>query len=304
MTLTVRGLGVELGGCVLVEDFQLKLEPGRVNAVVGESGSGKTLSALAVLGLLPADATTRGTIVRDGLELLSAEARRVGIAMVLQEPLSALNPVLTVGRQLTETLAVHRIPGERRALALDLLAEVGLPRGEEWLSMFPHQLSGGQRQRVLIACALAAAPGVLIADEPTASLDASVRGVILSLLRGLARQRSLAVWLISHDLQAMRAADEVTVMYAGRIVEHGTTSAVLEAPRHPYTSALFASDPTRVKAGAPLPVLAGSMPMAADVVAGCRFHPRCPRAIDRCRVARPVLQEGVACHLAHSPVRA
>ncbi len=315
MTLSVKGLGVVLDGHALVEDFSIELEPGRVHAVVGESGSGKTLSALAVLGLLPDGATTRGSAVRGGVELLAAAApvRRAGIAMVLQEPLSALNPVLSVGAHLLETLHFSPSPpaGERvgvrgsepRERALSLWAEVGLPSGEDRLRMFPHQLSGGQRQRVSIACALAASPQVLIADEPTTALDASMRGVILMLLRKLARERSLAVWLITHDLHAVRgASDEVTVMYAGRVVEHGPTAGVLESPRHPYTVALLASNLAGAKVGVPLPTLAGSVPLASEQISGCRFHPRCPRMIDRCKVDRPALVAGVACHLAPSGV--
>ncbi len=298
MTLSVKSLGVVLDGHALVDDFCLELEPGRVHAVVGESGSGKTLSALAVLGLLPEGAQARGSARRGGVELLTAAApvRRAGLAMVLQEPLSALNPVLSVGEQLLETLAVHRTPGDLRAGAISLLGEVGIPQGAERLGMFPHQLSGGQRQRVSIACALAARPEVLIADEPTTALDASMRGVILTLLQKLARERSLAVWLITHDLHAVRgAADEVTVMYAGRVVEQGPTARVLESPRHPYTVALLAANPAAAKVGVPLPTLAGAVPLAREVIAGCRFHPRCPRAMEQCRAERPALVDGVAC---------
>ena len=218
--------------------------------------------------------------------------------MVLQEPLSALNPVLSVGAQLMETLWVHGARGDLRALSVALLEEVGIPAGVDRLRMYPHQLSGGQRQRVSIACALAASPEVLIADEPTTALDASMRGVILSLLRRLARERALSVWLITHDLHAVRgASDEVTVMYAGRVVEQGLTEQVLESPRHPYTAALLRSNPAGAKPGAPLPALPGSVPLASEVISGCRFHPRCPRVFDRCRVERPALLTGAACHL-------
>ena len=298
----MKGLGVLLDGHALVDDFSLELVPGKVHAVVGESGSGKTLSALAVLGLLPEGATTRGSALREGVELLTADprTRRAGLAMVLQEPLSALNPVLSVGEHLLETLQGHQAPGDLRAAALALLAEVGIPSAEDRLPMYPHQLSGGQRQRVSIACALAASPKVLIADEPTTALDASMRGVILTLLRQLARDRSLAVWLITHDLTAVRgASDEVTVMYAGRVVEHGPAASVLDSPRHPYTVALLASNPVGAKPGQPLPALTGAVPLAREVIAGCRFHPRCSRVIDRCRAERPALFDGVACHLAH-----
>lgn len=304
MKLSVEGLGVVLDGQALVEEFSLELQPGRVHAVVGESGSGKTLSALAVLGLLPEGAMTRGSVVFEGVALLTAAGpvRRKHLAMVLQEPLSALNPVLSVGTQLLETLAVHGAGGRGEALAL--LAEVGIAAGEERLRMYPHQLSGGQRQRVSIACALAANPKVLIADEPTTALDASMRGVILTLLRKLAQERPLAVWLITHDLHAVKSAsDEVSVMYAGRVVEHGPTARVLEKPQHPYTAALLASNPAATKPGAALPTLAGSVPLAFEVISGCRFHPRCGQAIDRCKVDRPKFIEGVACHLAPGVAR-
>ena len=297
--LQLSSVGVVLGGHALVEDFSLELSPGRVHAVVGESGSGKTLSALAVLGLLPEGAAVRGSATRAGVELLTAATaeRRKGLAMVLQEPLSSLNPVLSIGDQLLETLEVHRAQGDRRQLALSLLSEVGIPSAEERLRMYPHQLSGGQRQRVSIALALAASPQVLIADEPTTALDASMRGVILNLLRKLARDRSISVWLITHDLHAVRgASDEVTVMYAGRVVEQGPTERVLASPRHPYTAALLASNPAATKPGEPLPTLAGSVPLASEVIAGCRFHPRCARAIDRCQSDRPEFLAGIACH--------
>ncbi len=295
--MKVTALGVVLDGHALVEDFSLALTPGRVHAVVGESGSGKTLSALAVLDLLPDGATTRGSAIRSGVELLTANPakRRKGLAMVLQEPLSSLNPVLSIGDQLTETLAVHGAKGDPHAL----LTEVGIPSPAERMKMYPHQLSGGQRQRVSIALALAASPEVLIADEPTTALDASMRGVILNLLRKLARERSISVWLITHDLHAVRgASDEVTVMYAGRVVEQGPTEQVLSSPRHPYTAALLAANPAATRPGDPLPTLAGSVPLASEVIAGCRFHPRCSRVIDRCRTERPAFANGVACHLA------
>ncbi len=294
MMLEVDGLRVELGGVALVEDFSFSLAPGRVHAVVGESGSGKTLSALALLGLLPEGVTSRGRVLVEGRP---PNGRR-GFAMVLQEPLSALNPVLSVGDQLIETLEVNGAPGDVDARAAELLSEVGIADGAERLKMFPHQLSGGLRQRVSIACALAAAPRVLIADEPTTALDASMRGVILSLLRRLARERSMGVWLITHDLHSVReASDEVSVMYAGRVVEHGPTAEVLSRPRHPYTAALLSSNPSATPPGTRLPAIAGAVPLAGEVIGGCRFHPRCPRAIDRCSVERPALRDGVACLL-------
>lgn len=279
--MNVSGLRVELAGQLLVRDFSIALTPGRVHAVVGESGSGKTISALAVLGLAPEDAVVTNR----------PEANHV--AMVLQEPLSALNPVLSVGSQLLETLSVH---GQPSARALELLAEVGIEDGAQRLRSFPHQLSGGQRQRVAIACALAANPRVLIADEPTTALDASTRNVVLELLRRLARDRGLAVWLITHDLHAVRhASDDVTVMYAGSVVEQGATSSVLAAPRHPYTAALLAANPAAHAAGAPLPTIPRAVPLASEVISGCRFHPRCSRAQSKCSTESPALLDGVAC---------
>ena len=295
MTLRVSGLTVSLGATPLVRSFSAAFVAGRVRAVVGESGSGKTLAALAVLGLGPDGARVGGEVALGDEAVLARAAarRREGLAMVLQEPLTALDPVLTVGAQLHETLAVHRAP---RARAAELLAEVGLVDAPTWLSRYPHQLSGGQRQRVAIARALAAAPRVLIADEPTTALDASVRGVVLELFRQLARSRGLAVWLITHDLHAVRAvSDDLTVLYGGEVVEEGETAAVLAAPRHPYTAALLAAHPSSTPPGTPLPALPGAVPLASEAISGCRFHPRCPRAAAQCRAQAPALVAGVSC---------
>ncbi|HEY1086046.1 MAG TPA: ABC transporter ATP-binding protein, partial [Archangium sp.] len=297
MTLAVDRLRVELGGRALVEDVSLELKPGRVHAVVGESGSGKTLSALAVLGLLPEGAVASGSARFEGKELLTASSRerRAGFAMVLQEPLTALNPVIRIGDQLEETLEAHGQVATRKR-CIELLTEVGLPEPDSRVRHYPHQLSGGQRQRVAIACALAASPKVLIADEPTTALDASLRGVILRLLQSLARSRSMAVWLITHDLFAVRgASDDLTVMYAGRVVEHGLTEQVLASPRHPYTAALLRSNPAATPRGQPLPTLEGTTPGPAEVIPGCRFNPRCERAQAKCLEVRPELTD-VACH--------
>lgn len=286
---------MSLEGVPLVRRFEAHFEAGRVHAVVGESGSGKTLAAMAVMGLLPDGASVEGSVELDGESLLAraAPTRRAGLAMVLQEPLSALNPVRTVGSQLTETLRVHGVPVER---APALLADVGIVDAAARLAQYPHQLSGGLRQRVAIALALAASPRVLVADEPTTALDASLRGVILGLLQSLARQRGLAVWLITHDLHAVRAAsDDLTVLYAGEVVEAGQTAKVLARPRHPYTTALYAAHPAATAPGRPLPAIPGAVPMPTEVVAGCRFHPRCPEVIARCRGAAPPFERGVAC---------
>ncbi|MBL8916320.1 MAG: ABC transporter ATP-binding protein, partial [Archangium sp.] len=211
---------------------------------------------------------------------------------------SALNPVLTIGDQLEETLRVHsqkEVHGVKDS-AVRLLEEVGIPDAAASLRAYPHQLSGGQRQRVSIACALAARPSVLIADEPTTALDATMKHVILKLLRTLAKERKLAVWLITHDLSSVReACDRVTVLYAGRVVESGAAVQVLSSPRHPYTAALLASAPAATEPGRVLPVIDGALPRPGEVVSGCRFHPRCPKKIDRCSNERPEFVDGVAC---------
>jgi peptide/nickel transport system ATP-binding protein len=294
MTLEVRQRSVAIDGVPLVNDFSLIVEPGQVHGVVGESGSGKSLSALSVMDLLPPGATIDGTVFLDGTRV----THRQGMAMVLQEPLGALNPVLTIESQLVETMRVHGAKGELHEAALRLLEDVGLPEPEQRLRQYPHQLSGGQRQRVAIACALAARPRVLIADEPTTALDASLKLVILSLLRTLARERQLAVWLITHDLRSAReACDAISVMYAGRVVETGPASTLLSTPRHPYTRALLASTPESTPPGTRLPTIGGQLPKPGERVEGCRFHPRCPARFERCVRERPVLHRGVACHL-------
>ncbi|MFO0596882.1 MAG: ABC transporter ATP-binding protein [Myxococcaceae bacterium] len=292
MTLAVSNRVVTLDGARLVDDLSLQLDAGQVHGVVGESGSGKTIAALSVLGLVPEGCEVAGTVTLDGQPL---QGRR-GVAMVLQEPLSALNPVLSIGAQLRETLAVHH---GQPSNAAALLAEVGLGDAEALLRAYPHQLSGGQRQRVAIACALAAAPKVLIADEPTTALDASMKLVVLKLFAALAKQRRVAVWLITHDLLSLRGvADRLTVMYAGRAVEQGAAADVLDRPRHPYTHALLAAAPSRTAPGGALPVIEGQPPSPREALPGCRFQPRCARRIDRCAAERPPLLEGVACHVA------
>ncbi|MGV3624078.1 MAG: oligopeptide/dipeptide ABC transporter ATP-binding protein, partial [Archangium sp.] len=215
---------------------------------------------------------------------------------VFQQPLTALTPHLTIGQHLREAWREAGAGRPGRADLAAALERVGLDRASERLGVYPHQVSGGQRQRALIAMAIAHRPKLLIADEPTTALDASTRNVVLELLRRLARDRSLAVWLITHDLHAVRdASDEVTVMYAGAVVEQGATSSVLSAPRHPYTAALLAANPAAHSAGAPLPTIPGAVPLASEVVSGCRFHPRCPRAQAKCIAESPALTDGVAC---------
>jgi len=307
----VRDLCVELGGARLLDGLSFSIAAGQLHGLVGESGSGKTTAANALLRLLPRGARVTGAATVAGTELLRlddaalARARGRTLAMVPQEPLAALNPVLTVGSQLSETLLVHgaATKADAREKAAALLEEVGMPDPRARLAAFPHQLSGGMRQRVLLAAALACQPAFLVADEPTTALDASLKGVVLALLRRLAHARRIAVLLISHDLPAVReVCSDVTVLYAGRLVEQGPVAEVFAHPRHPYTHALLGARPDPARRGGTLEAIAGVVPAPGDEVPGCRFHPRCPRAEARCRIDRPALSTGAhrfACHVPH-----
>jgi len=284
-----------------VDGVSLDLFPGETLALVGESGSGKTTLALSLLRLIPEppghiDPASR--VELDGTDILRLEPlalRRVrggAIGMVFQEPGSSLNPVMTVGAQIVETARLHagldRRAARRRAGAL--LADVGLPDTERRLDQYPHELSGGMQQRVMIAMALAGGPRVLIADEPTTALDVTIQLQILDLLADLKQRLGLAVLLITHDLGvAARVADRVAVMYGGRIVESAPAARLFERPQHPYTEALLRAVPRVDRTGERLPVVRGQPPPATDWPAGCRFHPRCPHAWERCRDAEPGL---------------
>jgi len=299
--LRVRDLVVEAGPLRILDGVALDVAAGRTLGVVGESGSGKTMTANAVLGLLPAGlSVVSGSIEFGGTELVGLpESRRRAfrgsdVAMVFQDPLAALNPVQPVGRQVSEV--ARRREGLSRAaagrLAVELLDRVGVPDPAQRARAYPHQLSGGLRQRAVIAMALAGRPRLILADEPTTALDVSVQGRILGLLAKIQAEDGVSVLLISHDLRVMaHAAQRVAVMYAGRVVEEGATRQLLRAPRHPYTAALVRSVPavhTRSALVAPIP---GNPPSLAALPFGCRFHPRCPLAVERCRVEQPALRE-------------
>ena len=310
--LAARGLRVTGPSGALVDGVDLDLEATTVTALVGESGAGKSLTGLALLGLVPGPARLEaGEVVLEGrlvsgLPPRGARAvRGARIALVPQDPAAALDPVIRVGAQVAEILRVHRGLGraDAREAAARALAEVGVTRDDH-----PHRLSGGQRQRALIAMALAPGPAVLIADEPTASLDPSVQVGVLDLI-GARREAGLAVLLISHDLGSVaRLAGRVAVMYAGRIVEEGPARAVLSAPRHPYTAGLLALAPRMsgpVAARAPMP---GSPPAAGEAPAGCAFAPRCAARRDACAAPQPRRAAGparrVACLLDESEAAA
>ncbi|HVW27679.1 MAG TPA: ABC transporter ATP-binding protein [Polyangiaceae bacterium] len=273
---------------------------GETVAVVGESGCGKSVTALALLGLVPPPGRiVRGAIRLEGESLLEATPERLreirgdDVAMIFQEPMTSLNPVFRVGDQIAEVLQTHRdATGDAaRAEVIRLLGLVGIADPEQRIDEYPHQLSGGMRQRVMIAMALACGPKLLIADEPTTALDVTVQAQVLDLLRRLQRALATAVLLITHDLGVVaEVAHRVVVMYAGRVVERGTTRAIFARPRHPYTAGLFRSLP-RLGVDEPLRPIEGSVPDALRFPPGCRFHPRCPYAMPVCREKVPDLAQ-------------
>jgi len=308
-TLGVVDLKTELhtpeGALRAVDGVDFEIRPGECFALVGESGCGKTMTALSILRLLPEVATiTAGEVRLDGLDLLAlpeAAMRAVRgkrVAMIFQEPSTALNPVLSVGRQVLEVIERHsdlRGAGAR-ARALELLEAVGIPDVERRYDEYPFQLSGGLRQRVMIAGALAVDPEVLVADEPTTALDVTIQAQILELLKKLQAERGMALLLITHDLGIVaQMATRVAVMYAGEIVELADRDAFLRAPQHPYSQKLFEALPGR---GGELAVIRGQVPALTTQFSGCRFVERCDFAFDRCRVEAPrLLDSGVRCHL-------
>ncbi len=299
-----------------VDGVSFSLEAGRTLAVVGESGCGKSVTAMSILRLLSSPPARHAGEVRfRGTDLLAepeAALRRIrgdAIAMVFQEPMSSLNPVLTIGRQIRETLTLHRGLSRDAAhrRAIELLDQVRIPEAARRVDAYPHQLSGGMRQRVMIAMALACNPALLIADEPTTALDVTIQAQILELMRELQRDAGAAILLITHDLGVVaELADAVVVMYAGRSVEQAPVGALFAHPRHPYTRGLLAAVP-RLGASRDghgtgrLVEIPGQVPSLRAPIPGCAFAPRCPRASDRCRVEAPVTQavapgHEVACH--------
>ena len=288
---------------VAVDGVSLTLGAGEVLGVVGESGCGKSLTALAVLRLIP-DPPGRiagGRILFGGQDLAGADEpamnriRGKEISMIFQEPMTALNPVFRVGEQIAETIRVHEGLGraEARERALHLLERVGIGNAGQRLDQYPHELSGGMRQRVMIAIALACRPRILIADEPTTALDVTIQAQILLLLRDLQRELGMAVILITHDLGVVaQVVDRVAVMYAGRIVEEGSAAAVFERPAHPYTRLLLESIPSLDQEHDRLQTIPGMVPSLSNLPAGCRFHPRCPRRMPACTSHPPVIPLG------------
>jgi oligopeptide/dipeptide ABC transporter ATP-binding protein len=294
-----------------VDGISYTVDPGETVAIVGESGSGKSVSALSVLRLIPdpPGRITGGEILfggRDLLQLSDAEMREVRggeIGMVFQEPMTSLNPVLTIGRQITETVEQHRgmdrTAAQRRAV--ELLGLVGIADAQRRLKQYPHQLSGGMRQRIMIAIALACDPKLIIADEPTTALDVTIQAQILELMKELTRRLNVALIIITHNLGVVaRYANRVNVMYAGRLVESGAAADVYHNPRHPYTMALLRSVPRLDRPRQErLDPVEGQPPDLTRLDAGCAFRPRCRFAVEACAAAKPLLEQaGVAGHLA------
>ena len=302
--LDLRALTVRLGRSdrspSVLDQITLSLQAGEIMGLVGESGAGKSMTGAAIIDLLEAPLTkTGGEIWLNGgrIDDLPESAKRklrgAKIGMIFQDPATSLNPVLTIGHQLTETIRQHADLDHRQAhgRAIDLLADVGIPSPAERLGSYPHEFSGGMRQRVVIALALAGNPDLIIADEPTTALDVSIQAQIITLLKDVAAERGAGVLLITHDLGVIaEIADRVAVMYAGRIVEIAPMADILDAPRHPYTKALMRSIPLVGDRRERLPQIQGAMPRVGARPPGCAFHPRCPSRLDRCDQDRPDLE--------------
>jgi peptide/nickel transport system ATP-binding protein len=302
--LEVRHLRVEFptrrGTLLALDDISFDIAPGEVLGVVGESGAGKSLTGAAIIGLLePPGRIAGGEILLEGKridnlpyeQMRAIRGRKIGA--IFQDPLTSLNPLYTIGRQLTETILTH-LPvsaEEARQRAVRLLQDTGIPAAEQRIDQYPHQFSGGMRQRVVIALALAAQPKLIVADEPTTALDVSIQAQIIALLKRLCKEQGAAVMLVTHDMGVIaETCDRVAVMYAGRIAEIGPVHDVLHAPAHPYTPGLMGSIPAMDGDRERLLQIDGAMPRLTAIPRGCAFNPRCPKATDRCRQERPELQ--------------
>ena len=310
--LQVRDLRTEFttddGQFPAVDGVSFSIEAGQTLAIVGESGCGKSVTALSIMGLVPnpPGRITGGSILFEGRELVGAPARDLldlrgnGLAMIFQEPMTSLNPAFTIGDQIVEGLLRHRtMPrAQARERAIEVLRQVRIPAPEQRFDAYPHKLSGGMRQRAMIAMALACEPRLLIADEPTTALDVTIQAQILELMRALQAETGTAVILITHDLGVVaEVADEVAVMYSGRIVERAPVRAIFDAPQHPYTVGLLGSIPRLDVERERLASIEGQVPNPLQRPPGCNFADRCPFAIDKCRAEVPPLMEVGTQHL-------
>ena len=292
------------GTLLALDEVSFSIEPGEILGVVGESGAGKSLTGAAIIGLLEPPGRVSGGEIRfegqriDNLpreKMRAIRGRRIGA--IFQDPLTSLNPLYTVGRQLIETIRNH-LPvseTEARQRAIKLLQETGIPAAEQRIDQYPHQFSGGMRQRVVIALALAAEPKLIVADEPTTALDVSIQAQIISLLKRLCKDHGAAVMLVTHDMGVIaETCDRVAVLYAGRVAEIGPVHEVIHHPAHPYTQGLMGSIPAMDEDRERLLQIDGSMPRLNAIPTGCAFNPRCPQADDRCRRDRPDLMDAGA----------
>jgi peptide/nickel transport system ATP-binding protein len=303
--LEVSHLRVEFptrrGTLLALDDISFSIAPGEILGVVGESGAGKSLTGAAIIGLLdPPGRIAAGEIKLAGRRIDNLpyeQMRRVRgreIGAVFQDPLTSLNPLYTVGRQLVETITTHLDLSQTQARkrAIELLASTGIPAPEARIDHFPHQFSGGMRQRVVIALALAATPKLIVADEPTTALDVSIQAQIIALLKKVCKEQGAAVMLVTHDMGVIaETCDRVAVMYAGRIAEIGPVADVIHRPAHPYSAGLMGSIPAMDEDREQLLQIDGAMPRLTAIPSGCAFNPRCPRVVDRCRSERPELAE-------------
>lgn len=320
--LEVDGLCVEFSirgrQVPVLSDVSFRLDHGQTLAIVGESGCGKSMTALAIMRLIPSPPgrISAGKVLFKGQNLLELSERKVrsvrgrDVSMIFQEPMTSLNPVYTIGDQIAETIRRHNTisSGDVRQRVLSLLKLVQIPAPEQRISEYPHQLSGGMRQRVMIAIALACEPTVLIADEPTTALDVTIQAQILDLLKDIQAQRGTSMVLITHDFGVVaEMADRVVVMYAGSKVEEGSVEQIINAPKHPYTQGLLRCMPQidldSVSAPEPLAEIPGTVPDLLSTLKGCRFAPRCPSAMDQCTTPPPYVEAShehfVRCWLAH-----
>jgi peptide/nickel transport system ATP-binding protein len=318
--LEVRNLRIEFptrrGTLLAVDDVSFDIAPGEVLGVVGESGAGKSLTGNAIIGLLePPGRIAAGEIRLEGRRIDNLpyeEMRKIRgaqIGAIFQDPLTSLNPLYSVGRQLVETIQTH-LPlsaSQAKARAIELLQEVGIPGAEMRIDHYPHQFSGGMRQRVVIALALCAGPRLIVADEPTTALDVSIQAQIIALLKRLCKEHGAAIMLVTHDMGVIaETCDRVAVLYAGRVAEIGPVQDVIHRPRHPYTAGLMGSIPAMDEDRERLLQIDGAMPRLNAIPAGCAFNPRCPQVMARCRSERPELVDAgatrAACWLVHEAV--
>ena len=316
MLLNLEMLWIRFGAFSPVDEVTLGVDRGEILGIVGESGSGKSLTATAIMGLLPriGGQVAAGSIRFDGAELVGMPERQLRrlrggrIALITQNPMTSLDSMMRIGPQIDQAARLHLGLGRSaaRARSLELMADLRIPDPASVYNLFPHQLSGGMKQRIVIAMALAGDPELLIADEPTTALDVTVQAQIVQILVDLVRQRGLGLILITHDMGVVaQACDRVAVMYCGRVVELAQVDALFQHPRHPYTQALIRCIPRRDMAPGTMTAIPGIVPTAMTQPRGCRFNPRCTRAADRCRVEIPELRvgaggNGVACHLAEA----